>query len=224
MATDWDPQPNSSVRTLAIGSDGALYAGGFFQGFDAAAQGGFAAFPALPPPPTNTLSVAKAGAGSGTVTSSPAGIDCGASCSQAFADGSQVTLTATPASGSTFVGFSGAGCVGTGPCTISLGSDATVIARFDSQPALTPPETMLETAKIIPDQGKATFRFAASGTSTGFDCALAKKHKSLRFRNCESPQTYKHLKQGPYTFAVRAVGPGGADPIPAKKRFRIKKG
>ncbi len=36
-----------------------------------------------------------------------------------------------------------------------------------------------------------------------------------------SPQTYKHLKPGKYRFAVRAVGPGGTDPSPAKKRFKI---
>ena len=33
----------------------------------------------------------------GTVTSSPAGIDCGATCSASFGAGTQVTLTASPA-------------------------------------------------------------------------------------------------------------------------------
>jgi len=29
------------------------------------------------------------------------------------------------------------------------------------------------------------------------------------------------LKPGKYTFEVRAVGPGGPDPSPAKKKFKI---
>ncbi|MCK9365151.1 MAG: DUF1566 domain-containing protein [Syntrophales bacterium] len=77
-----------------------------------------------------TLTVAKAGTGAGTVTSAPAGIDCGANCSAAFAAGAQVTLTATPATGSTFAGWSGGGCSGTGICTVTLGSDAAITATF----------------------------------------------------------------------------------------------
>jgi hypothetical protein len=63
-----------------------------------------------------TLTVQKAGAGSGTVHSTPAGIDCGATCSASFSG--SVTLTATPAAGSTFAGWSG-GCSGLGGCTVS---------------------------------------------------------------------------------------------------------
>jgi hypothetical protein len=33
---------------------------------------------------------------------------------------------------------------------------------------------------------------------------------------------YKRLKRGTYTFEERAVGAGGRDPSPAKKRFTIK--
>src|SRR5687767_315308 len=48
----------------------------------------------------------------GTITSSPAGIDCGTTCSASFVDGSQITLTATGAMGNAFMGWSGA-CSGT---------------------------------------------------------------------------------------------------------------
>ena len=76
-----------------------------------------------------TLNVTKAGLGSGTVASSPAGvIDCGTTCSANLACGSVVTLTATPASGSRFAGWSGA-CTGTAAtCTASSGS---VVATFE---------------------------------------------------------------------------------------------
>ena len=68
---------------------------------------------------TVTLSVSKTGTGTGTVTSSPAGIACGATCSLSVAAGTPVTLTATPASGSTFGGWSGA-CSGTAACTLTM--------------------------------------------------------------------------------------------------------
>ncbi len=53
------------------------------------------------------LTVTKVGTGSGTVTSDPAGINCGATCAAGFSDGTVVTLTATPDAGSKFDGWSG---------------------------------------------------------------------------------------------------------------------
>lgn len=82
---------------------------------------------------SRTLTVAKAGSGAGTVTSTPAGIDCGPDCTQDYASGTAVTLTAAPASGSTFGGWSGGGCSGTAStCTIaSLTASSTVTATFN---------------------------------------------------------------------------------------------
>lgn len=77
------------------------------------------------------LTLLKAGTGSGSVASSPAGIACGATCSAEFLKGTLVTLTATPASGSTFAGWSGGGCAGTGTCQVTLGGDREVTALFN---------------------------------------------------------------------------------------------
>ena len=86
-----------------------------------------------------TLSVTKGGRGSGTVTSSIPGIDCGATCTAAFANGAMVTLTASPAMGSSFVGWFGAGCEGTDTCAVSTSFTQRVVAVFDAPPASGPP-------------------------------------------------------------------------------------
>ena len=82
---------------------------------------------------THSLAVSKSGTGSGTVSSNPAGINCGATCSGYFPSGTAVTLTATPAAGSTFAGWSGA-CTGTGACTVTIDPAKSVTATFDIAP------------------------------------------------------------------------------------------
>ena len=79
-------------------------------------------------PATDSLTVQRVGNGSGEVTSSPSGIDCGATCSEVFFSGTQITLTATADASSTFAGWSGA-CTGT-DCRITLDADDIVTATF----------------------------------------------------------------------------------------------
>jgi hypothetical protein len=76
--------------------------------------------------PSYTLSVSVSG--SGMVTSSPSGINCGGTCSASFAIGTPVTLTATPATGFSFIGWSGA-CSGTA-CTVTMNAAQSVSASF----------------------------------------------------------------------------------------------
>jgi hypothetical protein len=76
------------------------------------------------------LTVAKSGPGS--VTSAPAGISCGSDCSESFANGTMVTLTANPNNGSTFMGWTGGGCSGASlTCTVSVRSATSVSAAFN---------------------------------------------------------------------------------------------
>ena len=77
------------------------------------------------------LTVQLAGTGMGTVASTPAGIACGADCTEPYAPGTAVTLTATATSGSTFAGWSGA-CSGTGTCVLTITADTTVTASFSA--------------------------------------------------------------------------------------------
>ena len=81
------------------------------------------------------LSVQKSG--SGTVSSDPAGIDCGATCAASFDDASQVTLTATPDPGYRFASWSGCGSTSGDQCTVSMTQDRTATANFVAQRTLT---------------------------------------------------------------------------------------
>jgi hypothetical protein len=83
------------------------------------------------PPGTETLSVRRSGKGRGDVTSDPSGIDCGLTCKADFPKDAEVALTADAAEGSEFAGWSGGGCSGTDPCTVTLDGAQTVIARFE---------------------------------------------------------------------------------------------
>jgi len=76
--------------------------------------------------------------GNGSVSSDPAGIDCGTICSAAFANGTSVTLTAKSASGWTFAGWGGA-CSGTNTCVVSMKSNANVKATFVAAAQPPPP-------------------------------------------------------------------------------------
>jgi hypothetical protein len=74
--------------------------------------------------------------GTGTITSVPAGISCAGvgpsatNCLAWFAGGTQVTLTAAPSAGSSFAGWAGSGCTGSGPCTVALDANATVTGQY----------------------------------------------------------------------------------------------
>ncbi len=77
------------------------------------------------------ITVGKSESGSGTVTSVDGQITCGTTCSAGYANGDNVTLTAVPADGSSFVGWSGA-CVGGGPCQVRVDATTTVNAIFQA--------------------------------------------------------------------------------------------
>jgi hypothetical protein len=83
------------------------------------------------PPRTLTVTNTSVSGGSGTVTSIPAGIDCGGDCSQDFASATTVQLIATPDGSSSFSGWSGA-CSGTGTCDLTMDAEKLVTATFQS--------------------------------------------------------------------------------------------
>ncbi len=75
------------------------------------------------------LSVNFSGNGSGTVTSNPAGVNCGTDCNEVYAYGTVVTLTVSSNPEANFTKWSGA-CTGTGVCIVTMDANKSVAAEF----------------------------------------------------------------------------------------------
>jgi subtilisin family serine protease len=114
----------------------------------------------LPAPVPFTVTVNKTGAG--TVTSNPAGINCGGDCTGTYPGGTTATLTATADAGSVFTGWNGGGCAGAGLCVVS--TTATVTATFSVIP---PPITVTVNKN---GTGTGTVTSTPAGIDCGGDC------------------------------------------------------
>jgi hypothetical protein len=194
----------------------------------------------------HTLTVAPASGGS--VSSTPAGIACGATCSHVYADGARVRLSAVPDPGYEFAGWSGGGCTGTGACEVTVYEDASISASFVlSPPAPLPPlppppsgsgaggstpvsatplarptGTRILAARVSSRKRLAVFRFSALG-ATAYQCRLIRSGRAKpAFTPCSSPRRYRHLAPGSYAFAVRGLNSAGPDPATATRRFRLR--
>jgi YVTN family beta-propeller protein len=165
-------QSGTQVTLTAAATSGSAFAGWSGGGCSgtgtcavtiSAAESVSATFTAIPPV---TLSVTAAGTGAGQVTSSPAGIKCSTSrnqCAAQFAVGTKVTLTASAAAGSSFAGWLGGGCGGTGTCTVTVNSDTSVTATFTAIPSY-----MLS---VVPaGNGSGTVISSPSGIICGATC------------------------------------------------------
>lgn len=101
--------------------------------------------------------------GAGTITSSPAGIDCGSDCSHYYDLGTAVTLTATPAPGFVFHEWQGA-CNGAVPaCTVSMDFAQHARAVFFQ-------ETLRQLVVTKTGTGSGSVVSDAPGIDCGADC------------------------------------------------------
>ncbi|KOR30994.1 hypothetical protein TI04_03085, partial [Achromatium sp. WMS2] len=80
----------------------------------------------------NVLTVLKTGDGTGAVRSTAADVDCGDVCTKAYPNSELVTLTATPDTGSAFVGWDG-DCTGIGTCSVTMDATREVTAIFSKK-------------------------------------------------------------------------------------------
>jgi len=110
------------------------------------------------------LTVVRAGAGSGSVTSSPAGISCGTDCTETYDSDTTVTLTATPATGSSFAGWIGCDAATGMTCTVAMNTARTVTATFDLQ------RFVLSVSKTGLGAILGSVSSSPSGISCGSDC------------------------------------------------------
>ncbi|MCM5680337.1 InlB B-repeat-containing protein [Schlegelella sp. S2-27] len=114
---------------------------------------------------TTTLQIGVTG--SGAVSSQPSGIACGNDCSESFTVGTEVTLSANPAAGYQFSGWSGSGVScsdGSTSCTIELAAASTVTATFTPVAADT-------VALNLQRSGTGTVLSSPSGINCGSDCS-----------------------------------------------------
>jgi hypothetical protein len=107
------------------------------------------------------LTVTVEGDANGTVTSSPAGIDCGTDCTETYTSVTGVTLTAHPEGSAAFAGWSGA-CTGSAlTCTLTMDRSRSVTATFTNKPVL---------IVKADGNGQGTVMSTPAGINCGTDC------------------------------------------------------
>jgi hypothetical protein len=161
----WGADFGSSVRdsTGAACADGA-YPGGraWGKGSDPPAPDADYFFQTFAVPAKH-VTVQKSGTGSGTVTDSTGTLHCGATCTADLSVGQTVTLTAIPAAGSSFSGWSGA-CTGSSPtCSLTVSADTTVTAIFVKKLV----------ALVVRKSGNGSVSSRPAGVACGSRCRFA---------------------------------------------------
>jgi hypothetical protein len=129
-----------------------------------------------PPTPKYKLTLEKKGTGSGTVTSSPAGIECGATCSAEFDEDTPVTLTASADPGFEFAGFTGCDSEPSPTeCKVAMSEAREVTAEFE--PVIGAEEFPLEVKPEGPGSGTVT------SSPAGIECPSTCEHEFAKGTN-----------------------------------------
>jgi|GEM_PF-890409 len=168
---------------------------------------------------SRVLTLQKTGTGQGTVVSSPSGISCGITCPSetfSFEEGTQVTLSASATTGSTFVGWSGACTVTSVTCVVTLTSATTATANFITLPTNNVPVLVSIGAKSGAETNALSFIVTANDadqndilTYSASDLPLG---SSLNPTTGGFSWTPNYIQSGthPITFTV-SDGKGGTD-------------
>lgn len=159
---------------------------------------------------TFVMNVGTSGTGTGTVTSAPGGINCGLACSSVYANGTTVVLTATPAGGSIFGGWSGA-CTGTGTCSVVMNSPINVTASFLPAAAAAevfPPGCLLPVGWTVPGTANSGWSVASNDSTEGI-CSL--KSNAIGDSQKAQIQFTGNFAAGNITFNRRVSSEDGFD-------------
>jgi DNA-binding beta-propeller fold protein YncE len=160
-------------------------------------------------PGFTTYALALTVNGTGTIHSTPApDINCTGSCNQSFDSGTLVNLTASPGSGHTFSGWSGA-CSGSGSCNVTMSQARSVTATFAyALPGA--PTGVTATAGT----GQATVTFTAPASNGGSPITsytVTSSPGNISVSGGSSPITISGLTNGTaYTFTVVATNANGS--------------
>lgn len=160
-----------------------------------------------PPPPPSAYALSVGTVGSGSVSSAPAGIDCGQVCSADFNPGTEVTLNAAPAAGFAFAGWTG-DCAGTGDCTVTMDAARNVTATFE---ALLPCGSIRGIYGPNSVNRSGTYRISWEASSTpGVEYVLT-ENGGVVGRTANRYWDFAGKLSGAYDYAVKAVKAGYAD-------------
>jgi len=151
---------------------------------------------------THPLYITKAGTGSGLITCN------GAPCAASYPAGTELTILATPAAGSTFAGWSGEACSGTGTCHFTIEATTALTATFTANPS--PP--LAEERCVVPT--------LAGRTLTQARTALRAAHCALG--NVKRPKVRKHHKLGPLVVKSSSPQAGATSPAGSKVNLKLK--
>ena len=151
-----------------------------------------------------TLTVHRSGKGTGRITSSPAGINCPATCETSFQYGTSVRLTATPTSNSRFVGWSG-NCSGTSTCVLAMKGNRGATATFSATPLGSPKCLVPKVVGLRLKKAKAKIVMANCkvGKITRKPSRLRKKGRVLG----QTPKAGRNLTQGAKVNLTVGKGP-----------------
>lgn len=159
-------------------------------------------------PPTFVLTVTRGGVGTGSVASTPPGITCGTDCTEPYAQGVSVTLTATPDAASTFGGWSGCTSSSGATCTVTMTAATTVTATFGLQTS-----NLTLSVPASSSTGSYTVTWTCSGIcSTSF---TLQEDVNTAFTNPTSysysgglpgSRAFTGKPDGQYCYRVRATG------------------
>jgi hypothetical protein len=162
------------------------------------------------------LSVERTGTGTGTVTSSPTGIDCGVACSGTYAAGSDVTLSASPASGSSFSGWGG-DCSGAEACTLTMSAARSVQAQFEAVSEPTPTPTPTTAGVTTTNDTTPTAELGSNAATPSDGIAPAITRLGL------SPPAFHAARSGPALAAAVGARVSMTVSEPATVTFRVSR-